>query len=192
MKNTLTLIPLIICFSLLTGYNFMAAQWTAAPASAPNNNTATPINVGTTTQAKNGNLAANVLAATTETRTNRYCDSLGANCWSHASATAAITGGGGGVGTWGTWTNVTASRVGRVWYHNNAPTGRVVHYNTSYGAPQVYVSPTGSGTDDVIVSSQDGDSGEWGPGSFIVPPGHYYYFGNTTAFRIVSELQLPF
>lgn len=43
----------------------MSAQWTAPTAAAPGDNTAAPINVGTTTQAKSGNLAANILAATT-------------------------------------------------------------------------------------------------------------------------------
>lgn len=97
MKNTLTLLPLILCFSLLTGYNFMNAQWSAPTGIAPSNNAAAPINVSSTTQAKSGNLAANILAATTETRTDRYCDSLGNSCWSHASATAVINGGGSGI-----------------------------------------------------------------------------------------------
>ncbi len=88
MKNTLTLIPLIICFSLLTGYNFMSAQWSAAPSPAPGNNTPAPINVGPATQAKSGNLMANILAAATSTWSPRYCDALGENCF-----TATSTGG---------------------------------------------------------------------------------------------------
>ncbi len=80
MKNTLALIPVVVCFSLLTGYNFMSAQWSAPTAAAPGNNTAAPINVSSTTQAKSGNLMANIFAATIEMRSNRYCDALGGNC----------------------------------------------------------------------------------------------------------------
>ncbi len=181
MANFLNQHKRLVCIGItvigLLGYNFINAQWQAPTALAPNDNTEAPINISANYQAKLGDLGA------VRMRAGEYCDAAGLNC---------VTSSGVGGGTWGTWTDVTASRAGRVWYHNNASTGRVVHYNTNYGAPQVYVSPTGTGADDVIVSSQDGDSGEFGPGSFIVPPGHYYFFGNTTAFRFVSELQLPF
>lgn len=176
-KKIINLVPLALIVGGLLSYNFMSAQWQSPTSTPPYGNTAEPINVSANYQAKYGDLGA------VRMRAGQYCDEAGDNC---------VTSGGMGGGTWGTWTDVTASRAGRVWYHNNASTGRVVHYNTNYGAPQVYVSPTGTGADDVIVSSQDGDSGEFGPGSFIVPPGHYYFFGNTTAFRFVSELQLPF
>ncbi len=87
MKNTLALIPLIVCFSLLTGYNFMSAQWSAPTATPPGNNTAAPVNVGATTQAKSGNLAVNIFAATTEMRSTRYCNGLGLNCLTNSTGT---------------------------------------------------------------------------------------------------------
>ncbi len=73
---------LSVTLVMLLGYNFISAQvWTPAPANPPSNNTPAPINVGTSTQAKTGNIAANIFAATTEMRSNRYCDALGANCF---------------------------------------------------------------------------------------------------------------
>jgi Thrombospondin type 1 domain len=78
---------------LLVSYNFMSAQWTAAPSPAPGNNTPAPINVGPTTQAKSGNLMANVIAAATSTWSPEYCDELGANCWDPSTG---APGGGGG------------------------------------------------------------------------------------------------
>ena len=68
MKSLLTYVPLILCFCLLAGYNFMQADWSAPTATAPADNTAAPVNIGSTTQAKSGNLAANIFAATTEIR----------------------------------------------------------------------------------------------------------------------------
>ncbi|MFN3693171.1 MAG: hypothetical protein ACK4SL_03710 [Candidatus Paceibacteria bacterium] len=80
MKQYRSLAIFSLVALLFVSYNFMSAQWSAPTATAPNDNTPAPINVGTTTQAKNGNLAANILAATTEMRSNRYCDALGNNC----------------------------------------------------------------------------------------------------------------
>lgn len=50
---------------------------TAAP---PQNNLSAPINVGTTTQVKPGDLVLSTLAAFNQVRSNRYCDALGNNC----------------------------------------------------------------------------------------------------------------
>ncbi|MFN3693174.1 MAG: hypothetical protein ACK4SL_03725 [Candidatus Paceibacteria bacterium] len=80
-EETLAFIPLVICPSLLTGYNFMSAQWSAPTATAPNDNTPTPINVGATTQAKTGNFMANIVAAATSAWSPQYCDETGNNCW---------------------------------------------------------------------------------------------------------------
>ena len=76
---------LIVCLSLLTGYQYISAQWTPASGTPPANNSSQPLNVGPTTQFKSGNLSANILAATTEVRSNRYCDALGNNCFTAAS-----------------------------------------------------------------------------------------------------------
>lgn len=93
MKNAITIAPLAICLFLLLGYNFMSAQWTAPSGTPPSNNTAAPINVGSTTQAKVGNFMANIVAAATSTWSPRYCDELGANCWDPSTG---VPGGGGG------------------------------------------------------------------------------------------------
>lgn len=59
----------------------MSAQtWTAPTASAPNNNTFAPINVGTTTQAKTGNFSSPISQATNQVWSNQYCDKFGGNC----------------------------------------------------------------------------------------------------------------
>lgn len=39
-----------------------------------------PVNIATTTQTKSGNLAVNIVAATEEVRSDRYCNSVGQNC----------------------------------------------------------------------------------------------------------------
>ncbi len=91
MKHYRSLAIFSLVALLLVSYNFMSAQWSAPTATAPNGNTPAPVNVGSTTQAKTGNLAVNILAATTEVRSNRYCDALGNNCF-----TATSTGGLGG------------------------------------------------------------------------------------------------
>lgn len=161
----------------------MQADWSAPTATAPADNTAAPVNIGSTTQAKSGNLAANIFAATTEMRSDRYCDALGGDC---------VASSGIGGGSWGTWTNVAASRARRTWYQNNASTGRMVAYQFGTGGPgYAYVSPTGTSTNWVMVTSPDGDSGEWKPGSFVVPPGHYYYIDASAGINMWSELQLP-
>lgn len=93
MKSTVSLLSLTICLCLLVGYNFMSASWTTAPANPPANNVDAPINIGATTQTKNGNLIANTLAAATSTWSPRYCNALGSHCMTNSS-----------VGTWGLWT----------------------------------------------------------------------------------------
>lgn len=98
-----------------------------------------------------------------------------------------------GGGSWGAWVNVAASRAGRVWYQNNTSTGRYVAYQFGTGGnAEAFVSPTGTSTNWVRVTGPDGDSGEWKPGAFIVPPGHYYYIDAGAGVRMWSELQLPF
>jgi hypothetical protein len=177
---------LTIAALFLAGYSFMGAAWTAPAGTPPNNNTDAPINVGSTTQAKTGNLMANIMAATTEMRANRYCDALGGNCVSSAGI---------GGGAWGTWTDVTPLRDARVWNKNNNSTAIMtwIYTGTGSGNSSVYISAVGSTSDQVLVSIADGDSGERKPTTtFIVPPGHYYYVDtNQSNIRNVSELVLP-
>ncbi len=93
MKQYRSLVILSLVAVLFVGYNFMSAQWTAAPSPAPGNNTPAPINVGSVTQAKSGNFMANIIAAATSTWSPQYCDELGQNCWDPATG---APGGGGG------------------------------------------------------------------------------------------------
>lgn len=76
-----SLLTLIVAILILTGYNFLGAAWTPAVGTPPANNTDAPINIGAVTQAKSGNLSANIFAATTQMRSNQYCDALGQNCF---------------------------------------------------------------------------------------------------------------
>jgi hypothetical protein len=92
MTSYRSLAPLLALVLLLAGYSFMSASWTAAPAAPTGNNTDRPINVGTTTQTKQGNLTANILTAATEMWSPEYCDETGANCWDPSTGTP----GGGG------------------------------------------------------------------------------------------------
>ncbi len=80
MKNVLSVLVLVIAAGLLTSYSFIEATWTAPTSTPPGGNVTAPINIGSTTQTKLGNLLAPILGATTEVRSDRYCDSLGANC----------------------------------------------------------------------------------------------------------------
>ncbi len=66
---------------VLLGFQFMSAAWSAPTATAPNNNVDTPLNVGTTTQVKDGNLNVNVLQTMTAVWSDIYCDSVGENCF---------------------------------------------------------------------------------------------------------------
>jgi hypothetical protein len=92
MTSYRSLAPLLALVVLLTGYSFMSASWTAAPGAPTGNNADQPINVGTTTQTKQGNFSVNILTAAVSTWSPQYCDENGANCWD--PATGAPGGGG--------------------------------------------------------------------------------------------------
>lgn len=82
MRNIHSLVPLSILAILLVSFNSLSASWTPSTGVPPTSNVPAPLNIGTTTQAKAGNLTAAILGATTEMRSNRYCDALGNNCTS--------------------------------------------------------------------------------------------------------------
>lgn len=171
-QQIITLVPLAVIVAGLLGYNFLSAQWQSPTATAPNNNTEAPINVSANYQAKLGDLGA------VRMRAGEYCNADGTVC---------VTAGGLSVGTWGSWNDVTSSRVAGTWYENDASTGRMVFFR---GGDNVvaYVSPDGTVGNQVIVGSNAADSGQRNTGSFIVPPGHSY---RVTSITNVSELQLP-
>ena len=93
----------ILVVTLFLSYNFINAAWTAPSANPPTNNTEAPINVSTTSQMKNGRLnlrygtnmatnttavmfqtngaaVGNIFAASSQMRSNLYCNSVGQNC----------------------------------------------------------------------------------------------------------------
>ncbi len=189
MKNTLTLIPLVVCFSLLTGYNFMSAQWSAPTAAAPGDNTAAPINVGSVTQVKSGNLMANIMAAATSTWSPEYCDELGNNCWD--PGTGAPGGGGDGIGYNQTWQVVNRSQG--VWYQNTTDQPIMVFHKNIWDGTIIDVGV--STTTYVTMNYQDYDSDLDNGSTLIIPVGHYYRFGTYThpthGHYLVRELRAP-
>ena len=83
MTQTLkTLIPLAIVFAVLVSTNFLYAAWSGPSATAPENNTDTPINVGVTPQAKGGLFGAIEITARDQVNSPKYCDGSGLNCFS--------------------------------------------------------------------------------------------------------------
>ncbi len=189
MKNTLTLVPLIVCLSLLTGYNFMSAQWTDAPPAPPSSNTPAPINVGSATQVKSGNLMANIMAAASSTWSPEYCDELGANCWD--PSTGAPGGGGDGIGYDQTW-QVT-NRVQGVWYRNNTGQPIMVFHKNIWDGTIIDVGVSTSSY--VTMNYQDFDSDLDNGSTLIVPVDNYYRFGTYTnathGHYLVRELRAP-
>ena len=75
-KKIVQLVPLVIITLGLLTYNFMSAQssWSGPTATAPDNNTDAPVNVGGDYQIKAGNLGV------VSMRAGEYCDALGLNC----------------------------------------------------------------------------------------------------------------
>lgn len=78
MRQVASLVA-FLCF-LVVSYQFVSAGWTPPSALPPNGNSEPPINVGTTTQTKNGNLVVDTLAAVSEVWSDNYCDAVGGNC----------------------------------------------------------------------------------------------------------------
>lgn len=89
MQSYRTLLSIFITVFILLGYQFIGATWNAPSAVPPGNNAPAPLNVSTTTQLKTGNLSANIFAALTEVRSDRYCDALGVNCFNPTSVESA-------------------------------------------------------------------------------------------------------
>lgn len=87
MKKNIILMAVAVV--TLVGTHSLFA-WSVPSAGAPGGNTYVPLNTGTDTQYKNGNLAVDIGAAIVEFRSDRYCDALGNNC------TSTVGGGGGG------------------------------------------------------------------------------------------------
>lgn len=72
---------MVIIAMFITGFTLINAQtWSEPAGEPPAGNTPAPINVGPETQNKQGNLAANIFAAFTEMRSDRYCNAVGENC----------------------------------------------------------------------------------------------------------------
>jgi hypothetical protein len=71
------------------------------------------------------------------------------------------------------------------WYQNNAGRAIAIYYQLNTGGGNAYVSTTASGG--IQVGGQDGDSGTWDNGYFIVPDTHYYRTTGSSN-RVASEL----
>jgi hypothetical protein len=188
MKNYISLVTLVLCMSLLTGYNFMSAQWTPASGTPPANNTSAPLNVGADTQVKSGNLMANIMAAATSTWSPQYCDATGNNCWDPTTGTP---GGGGGIGYGQTWQAPT--RVQGVWYRNSTDQPIMVFHKNIWSGTIIDVGVSTSSY--VTMNYQDYDSDLDNGSTIIIPVGHYYRFGTYTETNhghyVVRELRAP-
>ncbi len=74
IKSLTHILPLAIILLGLVSYNFMNAQWTAAPANPPASNAAAPVNIGTASQVKNGALGVNGLSINSSYPTIAFVD----------------------------------------------------------------------------------------------------------------------
>lgn len=167
----------------------MSAQWSAPTAVAPGDNTAAPINVGSVTQAKSGNLMANIMAAATSTWSPEYCDELGNNC-----VDSSDLGGGGGVGIGYGQTWKVVARTSGVWYVNGTGQPIMVFHKNIWDGTIVDVGV--STTTYVTMNYQDYDSDLDNGSTIIIPDGHYYRFGTPTlnsanGHYVVRELRAP-
>jgi hypothetical protein len=165
---------LFIAALFLVGYSFMSAQWTPASGTPPANNTEAPINISSTTQSKSGNLAANIFAATTEMRSNRYCDELGANCFDPLDVDGGTAGDGIGYGQ--SWQVVNRSQG--VWYQNQTGQPTMIFHKNIWDGTIVDVGV--ATTTYVTMNYQDYDSDLDNGSTIIIPAGHYYRFGTPT------------
>lgn len=172
MKQYRSLAIFSLVAILFVGYNFMSAQWSAPTATAPGDNTAAPLNVSASTQAKTGNLMANIMAAATSTWSPRYCDELGNNCWD--PSTGAPGGGGDGLGIGQTWQSLTATRTQNVWYQNTTSKPISVYIWVSPGDGVLYANTAGVDAGAVQIAGPDNDSGTRDNLFGIIPPGHWY------------------
>ncbi len=85
ITNLYATVGLFVAVFALLAYSFSSAEWTSAPANAPQNNTEAPINISDQTQVKAGNFGAHILATATTTGAGvwakEYCDEYGENCF---------------------------------------------------------------------------------------------------------------
>jgi len=87
------LFPIILgcVFGITASYSFIQASWTAPTSTPPFGNAQGPLTIGPTVEGKSGPLVVTTLGASTEMRSDLYCDALGGNCLNRA------LGGGGGI-----------------------------------------------------------------------------------------------
>ena len=71
------------------------------------------------------------------------------------------------------------------WYQNTTGRAIAIYYQLNAAGGDAFVSTTASGG--VRVGGQDGDSGTWDNGYFIVPNGHYHYT-NGSSYRNAAYL----
>jgi hypothetical protein len=158
-----TLLPLSIIVVGLLGYSFMSAQWQNPTSTPPNANTAAPINIGASYQAKLGDLGA------VRMRAGQYCNADGTVCTSDLSG-----GGGSGLGVNQTWQNFTGRRSTNVWYQNTTSSPINVYVWVSPGDGYLYANTVGSDAGQVQIAGPDNDSGTRDNLFGIIPAGHWY------------------
>lgn len=73
-------IVLLVVLSLLIGGSYLHAAWTPPSTNPPTGTVASALNASGATQLKIGDLLANIFGASTEMRSDKYCDSNGGNC----------------------------------------------------------------------------------------------------------------
>ena len=198
----------ILVVTLFLSYNFINAAWTAPSANPPTNNTEAPINVSATPQMKygrlslragidlnvatsalmfrtNGNAMANIFAASTEMRSDRYCDSLGDNCFDMPQPTTSL-----GLGYNQSWQKV--NRTQGVWYQNTTSQPIMIFHKNIFAGSNISVGISTS--DFVNLDSGDADSDLDNGLSVIVPPDNYYRMNTETknssdAYYVYLELR---
>lgn len=87
------ILPLVIgcVIGMTASYSFLLASWTAPTSTPPVGNATGPLTIGPALEQKQGPLVVTTLGASTEMRSDLYCDAVGGNCLNRS------LGGGGGI-----------------------------------------------------------------------------------------------
>ena len=86
----------------------------------------------------------------------------------------------------GTWTSQSISA--NQWYQNSSSKPAYWNVSQNVGGGRVGLNTSASMTGVVYVDMTDGDSGEWTPKNFIVPPSWYFFIENTASILHASRL----
>lgn len=81
-----------------------------------------------------------------------------------------------------------ASISANTWYQNSSAKPQFWNVSQNVGGGRVGLNTSTSMTGVVYVDMRDGDSGEWTPKNFIVPPSWYFFIENTASIRSAVKL----